>query len=356
MKEIDLRKTYNLKEILGSGSFGDVYLCIHKETKSKFALKIQKTSSKNSLKHEINIYKYLNSNNLSKTYKEKRLKLFLEFEKFSQKGEINKTKLRDFRKQSSNYIAKIYASGFCMIDDKEKEIKEEKKSSKKYGFVMDLFEQSVSDFIKMHKLPYKNKNADEENPPIEYRHMLILAVLMIDAIESLHKKFIIHCDIKPANFVFQSGELVLIDFGLAQLPDFNFYEESSSSYTSELNSDDSNNNLKEKAKKKKSFKGTLKYASLNAHNGKVLSFRDDLESLVYLLCSLMEKLPWSKQKRENVPEIKSDYTPECEILRKLLIYTKKLKLNEIIDYSLIKQTFLTELRKNDLEFDLDIFF
>lgn len=45
------------------------------------------------------------------------------------------------------------------------------------------------------------------------------------------------------------------------------------------------------------FRGSLRFASLNAHAGKQLSRRDDMESLCYMLLYLiMGHLPW-----ENCP-------------------------------------------------------
>ena len=43
---------------------------------------------------------------------------------------------------------------------------------------------------------------------------------MLRAINEVHKKGIIHQDIKPANFVLVKGKIKLIDFGIAnKMPD-----------------------------------------------------------------------------------------------------------------------------------------
>ena len=49
-----------------------------------------------------------------------------------------------------------------------------------------------------------------------------------------------------------------------------------------------------KSNKLSAFRGTLRYASLNAHHGKILGCVDDLYSLLFVLVELHTgKLPWS---------------------------------------------------------------
>jgi serine/threonine-protein kinase TTK/MPS1 len=39
---------------------------------------------------------------------------------------------------------------------------------------------------------------------------------MLEAVQTIHEKKIVHCDLKPANFVLVKGSLKLIDFGIAK--------------------------------------------------------------------------------------------------------------------------------------------
>ena len=39
---------------------------------------------------------------------------------------------------------------------------------------------------------------------------------MLEAVQQIHEYNIIHCDLKPANFLMVEGHLKLIDFGMAQ--------------------------------------------------------------------------------------------------------------------------------------------
>lgn len=74
---------------------------------------------------------------------------------------------------------------------------------------------------------------------------------MLDAIEAVHDKGFIHRDIKPSNFVMGEGktrnQVYIVDFGLGKL---------------HLNKDGSV--IEER--KNVDFRGTIAYASLNAHN------------------------------------------------------------------------------------------
>ena len=48
---------------------------------------------------------------------------------------------------------------------------------------------------------------------------------MIKIVEYIHSKQIIHCDIKPDNFMIsQDGDIILIDFGLSEhYQDFSYH-------------------------------------------------------------------------------------------------------------------------------------
>lgn len=80
---------------------------------------------------------------------------------------------------------------------------------------------------------------------------------MLDAIEIVHNEGYIHRDIKPSNFVVGEGKLrnnlYLVDFGLGKL------------YVN-------NNGTIIEERKNSNFRGTIAYASLNAHNRLVIFF------------------------------------------------------------------------------------
>ena len=99
------------------------------------------------------------------------------------------------------------------------------------------------------------------NIDIDKKNKIIAAC--IEMIESIHKCFVIHRDIKPQNFMIKDGELFAIDFGLAT-----FYIGPNGEH---INNDKSENLV-----------GTPKYASYNIHCGHSASRRDDMISLGYM--------------------------------------------------------------------------
>ena len=108
----------------------------------------------------------------------------------------------------------------------------------------------------------------------------------------MHSKFYIHRDIKPENFLLglnkNSNIVYLIDFGVSKI----FY--------------DTKKKLHIPFKDNKEFRGTIRYASINAHLGHELSRRDDLESLGYsLILFLQGKLPWMGIVNQNYKMSKS---------------------------------------------------
>jgi serine/threonine protein kinase len=108
----------------------------------------------------------------------------------------------------------------------------------------------------------------------------------IQILESIHKHFVLHRDIKPDNFMVKSGELFLIDFGMAT-----FYIDGYSNHIIESGS------ILDSEKKhlllKDSIVGTPNYVSYNIHSGILGSRRDDMISLGYMYLMLHNKsLPW----------------------------------------------------------------
>lgn len=105
---------------------------------------------------------------------------------------------------------------------------------------------------------------------------------LINIMRQLHSSFVIHCDIKPDNFMVShadddSFKLVIIDFGMSRL----FVD---SQQTTQHLPDDISDSL---------F-GTPKYASYNVHLGHKYSRRDDLISVGYLFMTVFGiLLPWS---------------------------------------------------------------
>jgi serine/threonine protein kinase len=111
--------------------------------------------------------------------------------------------------------------------------------------VMPLYDYSLYDRI-------------QRKPPLSTAAINSIMVACISILETIHSNQVLHCDIKPQNFMIKDNELFIIDFGLAT-----FYDETHS-YPC------------------KQIVGSSKYASYYTHCGEPLSKRDDLLSIGYM--------------------------------------------------------------------------
>ncbi|XP_064411381.1 tau-tubulin kinase 1 [Latimeria chalumnae] len=124
---------------------------------------------------------------------------------------------------------------------------------------------------------------------------LRLGKQILESIEAIHSVGFLHRDIKPSNF--SMGRLsstyrkcFMLDFGLAR------------QYTN-------TNGEVRPPRNVAGFRGTVRYASVNAHKNKEMGRHDDLWSLFYMLVEFaVGQLPWRKIKdKEQVGLIKERY-------------------------------------------------
>lgn len=126
------------------------------------------------------------------------------------------------------------------------------------------------------------------NRRFSLKTVLQIADQLLERMETLHDRYLIHRDIKPDNFVVgvreNAGLIYCVDFGL------------STSYVNHIHRDRTHIKYRDG----KSLMGTPRYASVNNHLGVRLSRRDDLESIGYVLIYFLKgSLPWQGLKEKE---------------------------------------------------------
>lgn len=163
---------------------------------------------------------------------------------------------------------------------------------------------------------------NEQYNVFNIQYVLKLLHNMLYILKCIHGIGIIHRDIKPGNFIIKDNKLKIIDFGLS----------------TRMTKHQKTRLISKKIFYNNEFIGTMRYCSINASNGYELSYRDDLESTIYILIYFINGyLPWQTSLRKNrIEKIDCSLDLLCSgipvIFREILNDIKKLNFCEMPSY------------------------
>lgn len=177
--------------------------------------------------------------------------------------------------------------------------------------------------------------------------MLKLSIQILQSIQDIHISGFLHRDIKPSNFSMgrlplTSHNVVMLDFGLARqyiLPDGNGDIRAPRPVTG--------------------FRGTVRYASVNAHMNREMGRHDDLWSAFYMIAEMVTgSLPWRKLKdKDQVGQIKQNFD-HTQLLRHLpsefklfLAHIQNLTYFDSPDYEYLKNLVGQCMRRKGINSD-----
>ncbi|XP_060587289.1 uncharacterized protein LOC132742817 [Ruditapes philippinarum] len=177
---------------------------------------------------------------------------------------------------------------------------------------------------------------------------LRLGSQILKGIEAIHDVGFLHRDIKPSNFAMgrlqnQTKKVFMLDYGLAR------------QYTTPTGE-------VRPPRAAAGFRGTVRYASVNAHKNKEMGRHDDLWSLFYMLIEFLAgQLPWRKIKdKEQVGIMKEKYDHALLLknmpseFRTFLEHLNSLDYFEKPDYALLQNLFEQCMRRKNIK-DCDPF-
>jgi len=196
------------------------------------------------------------------------------------------------------------------------------------------------------------------NRKLSLKTVLMLADQMISHLEYIHRKGIVHRDIKPDNFMMGTGKntnkVYLIDFGLA--------DKFQNCFTAEHQPYEENQYLMTNPR----------FASLTAHQGIRQSRRDDMESLgLMLICLLKGSLPWQQAWHQRKNEPRHKHQKEKQFIHEMKLRTpietlcqglpseflqyltecRALEYTQVPDYAGMRGLFLQLFQKGGYQYD-----
>ena len=205
--------------------------------------------------------------------------------------------------------------------------------------IMELLGQSLENLFQSQNKSFSIKTA------------CMLGIQMVDRIEYIYSRKIIHRDIKPDNFVMGRGSkshiVYILDFGLSK----KYWSSSHKCHIPFITG--------------KKLTGTARYASINALSGFEQSRRDDLESIGYIIMYFIRgSLPWQglkvnnkderykkigeKKRDTSAKDLCSGFPSEFETF---VSYTRNLEFTEVPDYNYLRNLLKNIIKKSSSTID-----
>ncbi|CAG2100509.1 unnamed protein product [Medioppia subpectinata] len=179
-----------------------------------------------------------------------------------------------------------------------------------------------------------------QKPAFSLSTALRLSQQILHCIQSIHSIGFLHRDIKPSNFAIGRTEatakrVFMLDFGLAR------------QYII------SNTNEVRPPRVAAGFRGTVRYASVNAHKNREMGRHDDLWSLFYVLIEMVNgSLPWRKVKdKDSVGLMKSSFDHKLLLkhlpqdFKQFLEHVESLQYLDAPNYALLNSIFERSIRR-----------